>query len=241
MAIAIVTVMLVVVLAVNFAVPHQAAQTVQTFETVRTVETVQPIQPTQTEQANQTVRPIQQTLAIAPAAELASKVKSLPLINDSSACPSVSTAISNSIVIMQEMGGAFGVGFRSIQFDPSNCDVAIKYVPIVGSYNELVMGARQFNPNNATSVEVFYEDAFLLSSNMIIINDSVAYDAAFTSTGELNDALGLGSLRSLCGDVCYSAVLSGIHWTIRTYMDAFLCTFESYFTKYLPIAVKLWC
>jgi len=241
MAMAVVAGVLVLVLAVNFIVPSQRTQTVQTFQTVQTVESVQPIQTTQTVQTNQTTQLIQETLAIAPAAELASEVKSLPLINDSSDCPSVSTAVSNSIVIMQEMAGAFGVGFRSIQFDPSNCDVAVKYVPIVGSYNELVMAARQFNPNNATSVEVFYEDAFVLSSNMIIINDSVAYDMAFTSTGELNDALGLGTLRSLCGDVCYSAVLSGIHWTIRTYMDAFLCTFESYLTKYLPIPMELWC
>ena len=244
MAMAFVAMVLVLVAAVSFVNSPQAAQTVQTFQTVQTVEIVPPVQTNQTTQAvetNQTARPIPETLAVAPAAELASEVRSLPLINDSSACPSVSTAVSNSIVIMQEMGGAFGVGFHSIQFDPSNCDVAVKYVPIVGSYNELVTAARQFDPNNVTSVEVFYEDAFLLSSNMIIINDSVAYKLAFTSTGELNDALGLSTLRSLCGNVCYSAVLSGIHWTIRTYMDAFLCTFESYVTKYLPIAVKLWC
>jgi hypothetical protein len=44
----------------------------------------------------------------------------------------------------------------------------------------------------------------------------------------LNDALGLATLRSVCGDECYSVVLSGIHWAIRDYMDQFLCQFETW-------------
>jgi hypothetical protein len=37
-------------------------------------------------------------------------------------------------------------------------------------------------------MRVFYEDAFLLSSDFIIINDKVAYNIAFKLIGEMNDA-----------------------------------------------------
>ena len=61
-------------------------------------------------------------------------------------------------------------------------------------------------------MRVFYEDAFLLSSDFIIINDKVAYNIAFKLTGEMNDALNLVKLSDVCGDDCCRVVLSGIHW-----------------------------
>jgi hypothetical protein len=84
-------------------------------------------------------------------------------------------------------------------------------------------------------VKLFYENLFLLSSNFIIINDAVSYKVAFKSAGELNDALDLDTLKSVCGDDCYIVVLSGIHWTIRVYMDQLLCQFESWASKYVSL------
>src|SRR5207245_2630582 len=99
------------------------------------------------------------------------------------------------------------------------CDVVVQYIPVLGTYNSLVVASRVLDPNNATSVKRFYQDAFLLSSDFIIINDALAYKVAFKSTGDLNNNLGLATLRSVCGNDCYRVVLSGIHWTIRLYMN----------------------
>jgi len=136
---------------------------------------------------------------------------------------------------MQDMDGTLGTGFGAVaQVDTSNCDLVLKFVPILGSYNSLVRDSKTVDPNNATSVKIFYEDAFILTSDFIIINDSVSYRVAFRSTGEMNDALKLGKLKGLCGDECYGVTLSGIHWAIRVYMNQFLCQFESWASQYVP-------
>jgi hypothetical protein len=167
-----------------------------------------------------------------PAVALANQIKSLPAI-DNQQCQGVSTTVANTITILQAMDGTIGTGFRVAQFDASNCDIVIQYLPVLGTYNSLILASRTLDPNNQTSVKVFYEDAFLLSSDFIIINDKVAYNIAFKSTGEMNDALGLARLQSKCGDECYRVVLSGIHWTIRIYMGQFLCQFESWASQYV--------
>jgi hypothetical protein len=69
----------------------------------------------------------------------------------------------------------------------------------------------------------------------VIINDKVAYNLAFKSTGEMNNALKLARLSDVCGDDCYRAVLSGIHWTIRVYMNQFLCEFENWASRYIQL------
>jgi len=131
------------------------------------------------------------------------------------------------------MDGVIGTGFGAIQYDASNCDFVVKFLPVLGSYNSLIRDSRSLDANNTTSVKVFYEDAFLLSSDFVIINDKVAYNLAFKSTGEMNDALKLAKLRSVCGDECYRVVLSGIHWTLRVYMDQYICQFENWASQYV--------
>src|SRR5438105_549972 len=158
-----------------------------------------------------------------PAVQLADQVKTLPTIDDQT-CQGSSQLVSNIATIIQDMDGTLGTGFGAVaQVDTSNCDLVLKFVPILGSYNSLIRDSRTVDPNNATSVKVFYEDAFILTSDFIIINDSVSYRIAFRTTGEMNDALKLAKLRGLCGDECYRVVLSGTHWVIRVYMNQFLC------------------
>jgi hypothetical protein len=133
------------------------------------------------------------------------------------------------------MDGTMGTGFgKVVQFDTSNCSIVVQFIPVLGPYNSLVRDSKNVDPSNATSVKTFYEDAFNLSSDTIIINDSVSYRVAFRSTGELNDALKLAKLREFCGDECYRVVLSGIHWAIRVYMDQYLCDFENMASQYVP-------
>jgi hypothetical protein len=173
----------------------------------------------------------QATLAV----EMADQIKTLPAV-DNSVCQGAPSLVANALTILQDMDGTLGTGFGHFaQFDASNCDFVVQFLPILGAYNSLVRDSRTVNANNSTSVKVFYEDLFLLSSDFIIINDSVGYKIAFRSTGELNDALKLDKLKEVCGDDCYRFVLSGIHWAIRDYMDQFLCQFESWASQYTQI------
>jgi|GEM_PF-5896500 hypothetical protein len=173
-------------------------------------------------------------LETGPAVELANQAKTLPPIDDQT-CHGSSQLVSNIATILQDMDGTLGTGFGAVvQFDTSNCNIAIQFIPILGSYNSLVKDSKNVDPNNATSVKVFYEDAFILSSDFIIINDGISYRIAFRSTGEMNDALKLAKLREFCGDECYRVVLSGIHWAIRVYMNQFLCDFENWASQYAP-------
>lgn len=161
------------------------------------------------------------------AVDLSSQINALPPV-DNSVCNGMPTVVANIITIAQDMDHSLGTSFGPFQLNASQCDVVIYYVPILGSYDSLIVASRNVNPNNSTSVKIFYEDLFMLSSDFILMNDSAAYKIAFKTTGELNDALGLATLRSVCGDDCYPVVLSGIHWVIRGYMNQFLCQFESY-------------
>jgi hypothetical protein len=162
------------------------------------------------------------------AVKLADQIKSLPTIDDQT-CQGSSELVSNAVIIIQDMDGTLGTGFgRIAQFDASNCDVVIQFLPILGSYNTLVRDSRSLDATNSTSVKAFYEDAFLLSSDFVILNDKLVYKVAFRSTGEINDALKLAKLRSVCGDECYRVVLSGIHWTIRVKLDQYICEFEDW-------------
>jgi len=168
------------------------------------------------------------------ASSLAGEIRTLPTVQGQ-ACPSVSRTIANTLTILQDMDRTMGTGFGAIQFDASNCDIVMQFLPLIGTYDSLIRSSTSFDPNNSTSVKLFYENLFLMSSNFIIINDAVGYKLAFKSTGELNDALGLSTLRSVCGSDCYSVVLSGIHWTIRVYMDQFLCRLEGWASKYVQL------
>jgi len=172
--------------------------------------------------------------AVDLAVTLANQIKVLPSIDDH-ACQGVSTTLANTLTILQDMDRTIGTGFGLLQFDASNCDVVIQYLPLLGTYDSLVLASKSVDPNNASSVKMFYEDAFLLSSDFVIINDKVAYNIAFKSTGEMNDALKLAKLSDVCGDDCYRAVLSGIHWTMRVYMDQFLSQFESWASQYVQL------
>ena len=161
------------------------------------------------------------------AVDLADQIKTMPLVNDT-ACPSMSTVVSNILTITQDMDHSLGTNLGPFRIDPSQCDIVLQYTPILGTYDSLITASRNVNPSNSTSITIFYEDLFMLSSDFVIMNDSIAYKIAFKSTGELNDALGLATLRFICGDACYSVVLSGIHWAIRDYMNQLLCQLESY-------------
>ena len=177
--------------------------------------------------------PQAQTLAVGPAVAISNQIKDLPTIDDQT-CRGSTTLVGNVAIIVQDMDGTLGTGFGHVaQLDTANCDIVLQYVPILGTYNSLIRDSRTLDPNNSTSVIKLYEDLFLLSSDFALLNDKVIFKVAFKATGEINDALKLGKLKSLCGDDCYRVVLSAIHWTIRVNLDQYLCEFEDWAGKAL--------
>jgi hypothetical protein len=177
--------------------------------------------------------PQAKTLEVGPAVAISNQIKNLPTIDDQT-CGGSLALVGNVATIVQDMDGTLGTGFGHVaQLDTANCDIVLQYVPILGTYNSLIRDSRTLDPNNSTSVINLYQDLFLLSSDFALLNDKVIFKVAFKATGEINDTLKLAKLRSLCGDDCYRAVLSGIHWTIRVNLNQYLCEFEDWAGKTL--------
>lgn len=125
--------------------------------------------------------------------------------------------VSNENQMIVDMNSLLGTNFNQASINNA-CSFGIQVAPMLGTYNGVIQSARSLDPNNATSITSFYEKLFLLAADVFIVNsaiDELSYKTAFKSTGELNDSLKLGKLSELCGDACYSEVLSQIHWFIR--------------------------
>lgn len=171
-------------------------------------------------------------IAVTQAQQLASTIRTFPVINGTS-CNDALAAVLNANSMIASLDGVIGTNLKQVTVDPSVCSTVTSFLPMVTTYNQVVLSARSLNPNDQSSVKRFYVNIFLLAGELTILNDSIAYKAAFRATGELNDALALGKIRSICGDECYSAVLSQLHWFIRDYANQFLSDFESWASSYL--------
>src|SRR2546430_2177972 len=87
------------------------------------------------------------------AVSLADQIKTLPTLNDQS-CNGASELVSNTATVLQDMDGTLGTGFgHVVQFDLSNCDIVVQFLPILGSYNSLIRDSRTLDPKNSTSVK----------------------------------------------------------------------------------------
>src|SRR5438034_5831712 len=85
-------------------------------------------------------------LETGPAVQLADQIKTLPTIDDQT-CNGSSQLVSNIATILQDMDGTLGTGFGAVvQFDTSNCSIAIQFIPILGSYNSLVRDSKSVDP-----------------------------------------------------------------------------------------------
>ena len=152
-----------------------------------------------------------------PVGEIAADIALMPSVpgND---CQAVISAVQGGGTVELYLNQAFGTDFSPITINASECQVLITFVPIVGSYNDLIVAAHQYNASNPASVRNFYEKSFILAAEVMIVGfalDGTLYKASFQATGELNDGLKLGKLQSICGDVCYADVLSAIYWFIN--------------------------
>ena len=121
-------------------------------------------------------------------------------------------------MVEQDLNNAFGTDFVPLTINSAECKVLVAFVPLVGSYDDLIVAAQQYNASNPASVRNFYEKAFIVAAEVTIVGfalDGTLYKSSFQATGELNDGLKLGKLQSICGDTCYADVLSAIYWFIN--------------------------
>jgi hypothetical protein len=174
-----------------------------------------------------------------PVGEMAADIASLPSVpgND---CQAVISAVQGGGIVEQDLNNAFGTDFAPLAVNSGECKVLLAFVPVVGSYNDLIVAAQQYNASNPASVRNFYEKAFILAAEVMIVGfalDGTLYKASFQATGEINDGLKLGKLQSICGDVCYADVLSAIYWFINGTAVSALDGFVTWAISNLPASV----
>jgi hypothetical protein len=163
-----------------------------------------------------------------PVGQIVADIASLPFAQPDS-CQGLVSAVQGGGIVEQDLDQALGTDFQPITITPNECTVLVTFIPIVGSYNDVIIAAQQYNPNNSTSVTNFYEKSFILAAEVTLVGfalDGTLYKASFQATGELNDGLKLGKLQSICGDTCYADVLSATYWFIKgaaiSALDGFL-------------------
>ncbi len=171
--------------------------------------------------------------------QVVAEIASLPYAQGNS-CQGVIDAVQGGGVVERYMNQGLGTDFQPITVSADQCKLLVTFVPIVGSYNDLIVAARQYNPIDPASVRSFYVKAFLLAAEVAVVGialDGVLYKAAFRSTAVLNDELRLGKLQSVCGDVCYSDALSSVYWFIKGTASGLLDDFVSWAGAFIPAGV----
>jgi hypothetical protein len=163
-------------------------------------------------------------------------IASLPLAQGSS-CQGVMSAVQGGGLAENYLNQDLGTDFPPVTVSSQECSILVSFIPIIGTYNGLIVAAQDYSPSDPTSVENFYEQVFLTAAEVVLVEfalDGVLYKASFSATAELNDGLKLGKLQSICGNSCYSDVLSSLYWFIKGTMSTALDGFLSWAAKYLP-------
>lgn len=174
-----------------------------------------------------------------PVGEMAADIALMPTVQGND-CQAVISAVQGGGLVEQELDNAFGTDFAPLTVNSGECTVLVTFVPIVGSYDDLIVAAQQYNGSNPDSVRNFYEKAFILAAEVMLVGfalDGTLYKASFQVTGELNDGLKLGKLQSICGDACYADVLSAIYWFINGTAVSALDGFLTWGFENLPASV----
>jgi len=130
------------------------------------------------------------------------------------------------------------MNFQPVTVSEDQCKFLVSFVPIVGSYNDLIVAARQYEPNDPASVRNFYFKALVLAAEITVVGialDDFLYKTAFKSTAILNDELKIGKLQSVCGDACYSDVLSATYQFINGTASGLLDDFISWAAAFIPL------
>lgn len=174
-----------------------------------------------------------------PVGEIAADIALMPTVQGND-CQAVISTVQGGGQVEQDINSALGTDFAPIAVDSGECKVLLAFVPMVGSYDDLITAAQEYNSSNPASVKNFYEKAFIVAAEVTLVGfalDGTLYKASFQATGELNDGLKLGKLQSICGDVCYSDVLSTIYWFIKDTAASAVDGFLSWTISNLPTSI----
>ena len=174
-----------------------------------------------------------------PVGEMAADIALMPTVQGND-CQAVISAVQGGGQVEQDLNNVFGTDFAPLVVNSGECKVLVTFVPLVGSYDDLIVAAQQYNASNPASVTNFYEKAFILAAEVTLVGfalDGTLYKASFQATGELNDGLKLGKLQSICGDACYADVLSAIYWFINGTAVSALDGFLTWAFENLPASI----
>jgi len=172
-----------------------------------------------------------------PIGQFVGQIASLPVAQPGS-CQGVITAIQGGGKVEADLNLALGTNFQPFTVSGSECTVLVSFLPVIGTYDNLIEAAIAYNPNNPRTVSNFYEQAFLLAAEVTIVGfalDGTLYEASYDAVGQLNDGLKLGKLRSVCGNTCYRDVLSSLYWFIKDTAAGALDGFLNWASSYLPV------
>jgi hypothetical protein len=87
--------------------------------------------------------------------------------------------------------------------------------PLVGSYNQLVMSAKNVKQNDELTINDFYKSSAIFGAEFGLIYVSVFSKVTYEGIGILYRATGMQTLAFKCGP-CVAEVLSQAHWFVRT-------------------------
>lgn len=90
---------------------------------------------------------------------------------------------------------------------------ASKYAPIIGAYNRFYDASCAVKHGESGSKEDFYIATATLTTEAVLVQQQVFYEASFRATGIAANKLSLMKIRRYCD--CYSLVLHQVHWGVR--------------------------
>lgn len=92
---------------------------------------------------------------------------------------------------------------------------AVKFLPIIASYNKVSRTACDVRVDDEESLEDFYVAVGQFSVGVVLLQQQTMYHTAFKSTRILNNKLSFVTIRKVCGNRCHHALMSEVHWAQR--------------------------
>jgi len=92
---------------------------------------------------------------------------------------------------------------------------ALGYSALIDSYNKLYESAEKLPSDKEKDYWEFYKNLFLFMADFYFLEEKVAYQASFKTTGLIATKLGLVKTQAVLGPKGYGLLLSEIHWMLR--------------------------
>jgi hypothetical protein len=90
-----------------------------------------------------------------------------------------------------------------------------QFAPVIGSYGNLVNKSCAVERDDNESIKEFYQASAYFGAEIVLIEVGVTYKVSSKAVRYMNSKAGMARIRGICGDECYSFVLSEAHWLFR--------------------------